>query len=147
MLGVNNIPGYGLVRLALLALVSSSVELTLLLSQTTSGGYSAFAPCRDPFITRLTPSSTPADWLQFLSQLGASPITLYDLAASGATTNNSVISAPATDFVNQVGLWQEWFGPEGTYSTSGQVRFEANSTLYSASSLSSSRSGSRSRWN
>ncbi|GAA5849311.1 hypothetical protein JCM9279_006445 [Rhodotorula babjevae] len=70
------------------------------------------------------------NWLQFLSQLGSDPITLYDLAASGATTNNSVISAAATDFVNQVGLWQEWFGPEGTYSTSGQVRFEPNSTLY-----------------
>ncbi|GAA5939533.1 hypothetical protein JCM3775_004854 [Rhodotorula graminis] len=88
LVGVNNIPGYGL---------------------TTSGGY---------------------NWLQFLSQLGSNPITLYDLAASGATTNNSVISAPATDFVNQVGLFQEWFGPDGTYSTSGQVRFEANSTLY-----------------
>ncbi|GAA5913744.1 hypothetical protein JCM8208_003872 [Rhodotorula glutinis] len=70
------------------------------------------------------------NWLQFLSQLGTNPITLYDLAASGATTNNSVISAPATDFVNQVGLWSEWFGPGGTYSTSGQVRFEPNSTLY-----------------
>ncbi|GAA5825875.1 hypothetical protein JCM3770_003087 [Rhodotorula araucariae] len=76
-------------------------------------------------------SSGGYNWLQFLTTLGSRPINLYDLAASGATTNNSVVSSAAVDLVNQVGLWNDWFAPgTGEAITTAQAAWETNSTLF-----------------
>ncbi|GAA5881313.1 hypothetical protein JCM16303_000124 [Sporobolomyces ruberrimus] len=75
------------------------------IGKTTSGGY---------------------NWIQFLAysqpKLANS---YYDLAYSGATTNNSIVASNVPCFVDQVNIWRDWFTKPDS-----EVKWQSNSTLF-----------------
>ncbi|GAA5978541.1 hypothetical protein JCM5350_003133 [Sporobolomyces pararoseus] len=75
------------------------------IGKTTSGGY---------------------NWVQFLAysqpKLANS---YYDLAYSGATTNNSIVASNVPCFIDQVNIWKDWFTKPDS-----EVKWQSNSTLF-----------------
>ncbi|GAA6064630.1 hypothetical protein JCM10212_000599 [Sporobolomyces blumeae] len=71
-------------------------------------------------------SSGGYNWVQYLaySQSGLAS-SYYDLAFSGATTNNSVVKSNVPDFITQVDLFEWWFAGENS-----EVEWESETTLF-----------------
>ncbi|GAA5849297.1 hypothetical protein JCM3766R1_001639 [Sporobolomyces carnicolor] len=75
------------------------------IGKTTSGGY---------------------NWVQFLAYSQPKLATsYYDLAYSGATTNNSVVASNVPCFIDQANIWRDWFAKPDS-----EVKWRSNSTLF-----------------
>ncbi|KAJ8291366.1 Acetylesterase [Rhodotorula toruloides] len=71
-------------------------------------------------------------WLQYLSTLNSShPITLYDLAVSGATTDNAIVNNTSDDFNTQTATFSKYFSaPNGQALVTNQARWDPARTLF-----------------
>ncbi|BGP04140.1 hypothetical protein JCM10021v2_007888 [Rhodotorula toruloides] len=71
-------------------------------------------------------------WLQYLSTLNSSyPIKLYDLAVSGATTDNAIVNNTSDDFNTQTATFSQYFAaPNGQALVTNQTRWDPARTLF-----------------